>query len=850
MADKQVYTALHPGVASRPRMQGRPAAQKPKKGRVWPKIVFALATLAVYAASGLGAFALLGGFTRDAAPPGFRKTGQVAALRVAAPADVSDEVALSGYFAAAADFAAQNGFDTLVFEAKPEDTVWWRDDVFPPAEGIGGQDSLFYRMDPLALLCQVLSGREIQLWLEVNCFGAPGDTSRALDDAYRARLTESLAALPLYYSIAGLVLTGVENAVSAQALSSQANAPSLADFMADLDEAIRANGREAALCLAFDATQDAVVTPERLADIQKAGHLAYALPRAQGQNAAAQFAAYAPSGAALLAVQPGGAALAAPDYESGAFLFGAHRQAGFAGTLLAAWPEDQNAAAQIALLRGTATPADGAPFAGFSLPQQLAVTWPSQNAVIDNQTSATGQLWVTGTSNPAQPLTLDGREVPRGNDTGLFGVAVTLETGENNFTFAQGDSSFTLTVTRPGPGGGGGGGGGGIPWGSTPQAQKGQAVRVAALITGVLKDPDNDYAPSLNETLPRGAVFVAEGSVRTTRWNAETGRTEYVWAYQMESGEYVLGSHCELIDGDGQADFTGVTVTADAGGEWLDFTGTGSPAAYVAYGNDTGELTLTFYDTALSLPEGFSSGLVTAANAQTADGVTTLRLATQNLWGYSLEYSEAGTRLYLKSAPVRGEDPARPLQGVTVLLDPGHGGTDVGALGVMGSTGPNEKDLNLALAQTIAYRLRQLGAEVTLTRTGDDTLSLQDRLEAQTLRKPDFFLSVHHNSVALDQDRSEVHGVESYYYHPYNTPPSQGFAQALMDRVAADTARTARRGGEASWYEFYVTRTTACPSVLFEFGFLPNPDEFADVASEAGMAAAAFAVGWAMADCF
>ena len=69
--------------------------------------------------------------------------------------------------------------------------------------------------------------------------------------------------------------------------------------------------------------------------------------------------------------------------------------------------------------------------------------------------------------------------------------------------------------------------------------------------------------------------------------------------------------------------------------------------------------------------------------------------------------------LYLKPAPKRGDTFGKPLSGVSVMLDAGHGGSDPGAMGVAGESGPAEAQLNLAVTQALKYRLEQLGASVS-----------------------------------------------------------------------------------------------------------------------------------------
>ena len=369
-------------------------------------------------------------------------------------------------------------------------------------------------------------------------------------------------------------------------------------------------------------------------------------------------------------------------------------------------------------------------------------------------------------------------------------------------------------------------------------APAGQAVQVVGVFTGGLTDPSDDG--NINETYYSGGVGIVQESVETVRWMSEVGGYRRTEAYRLTNGDYVMAYNCTWVSG-GQASFTGLTAQPDERGEWLAFEGEGTPLAEMSCKD--GVLRVEMSDTAFTLPDGFTSEIVKRAYIEQTDSGLALCLEVgDGLWGYTIDYSQGRTRLFLKRPPALSADPAMPLAGVRVMLDPGHGDTDKGAPGIMGAaSGPNEKDCNLAQAQAIAYRLRQLGAEVIMGRDGDTFTTTHERLAALIEAKPDFFISVHHNSAELNGDRNEVNGSEVYYYMPadYGAPCSASFGQSLLDCVAAETGRT---GGEAAWGYYNVLRTPVCPAVLFEFGYMVNPAEFENITSEDGMYAAACGV--------
>lgn len=161
------------------------------------------------------------------------------------------------------------------------------------------------------------------------------------------------------------------------------------------------------------------------------------------------------------------------------------------------------------------------------------------------------------------------------------------------------------------------------------------------------------------------------------------------------------------------------------------------------------------------------------------------------------------------------------LRGVTVAIDPGHGGDDTGAVGVGGL---QEKDINLAVCQSLRRSLERRGAQVVMTRAADDALStrhqdeLAKRVDVGERAGADLFISVHHNARPRIDDARVAAGVFVYYYQLW----SAALARALVDPTADAQSQRVRA---YVFRSFAVTRQTTMPSVLVEVGFLSNPDE-------------------------
>lgn len=452
---------------------------------------------------------------------------------------------------------------------------------------------------------------------------------------------------------------------------------------------------------------------------------------------------------------------------------------------------------------------------GYTPVPELSISYPADGAAI-----YTNQCFLMGTSDPAQPLYLNGEPVEARAPGGTFGVLADVNKGEETvYTFTQGAASASVTVNTTGGGSGSGGSGGGSGGGGghdgTQSVAPGTMIRTTGWITSLLYDPSSDG--NINETVRLGATASVVDCTETYRNGRRT------WAYLLASGDYVLAYNTELA-GDVAMSFTGAQAVQTETGETLTFTGTGTPLAYTNIVD--GRLEMDFYDAAFS-PDFTVTGsqMVTAVEVTPGEGCTRVTLSfNQPIWGHTVEYADGTTQVLLKKSPVRSDVFGKPLTGVRVLLDAGHGDQDAGAMGAAGYGAPVEKDVNLAVTLAVKYRLEQMGATVQTIRTDDSFLSLADRNRAITEGQPDFFLALHHNSVNLNVDANGQTGTECYYFYS----AGKTLAETLVRNVSTAAGRKNR---SAMWGYYYVTRNTTCPAVLLEIGFMVNPTEYEQVTS-------------------
>lgn len=153
------------------------------------------------------------------------------------------------------------------------------------------------------------------------------------------------------------------------------------------------------------------------------------------------------------------------------------------------------------------------------------------------------------------------------------------------------------------------------------------------------------------------------------------------------------------------------------------------------------------------------------------------------------------------------------LKGKKFIVDAGHGGKDPGAVGPKGLT---ESETTLKLAYLIGYKLKEMGAEVVLTRPTEEFVTLKGRvLIAKEHKDADAFISIHCNAV----DNKDVEGIETYYYK--NSSISPELAEKIQKSMMEEFKEHNNRGTKGAGY--YVTKYTPMAAALIEMEFISNP---------------------------
>uniref|UniRef100_A0A7C4YC70 N-acetylmuramoyl-L-alanine amidase n=1 Tax=candidate division WOR-3 bacterium TaxID=2052148 RepID=A0A7C4YC70_UNCW3 len=275
-----------------------------------------------------------------------------------------------------------------------------------------------------------------------------------------------------------------------------------------------------------------------------------------------------------------------------------------------------------------------------------------------------------------------------------------------------------------------------------------------------------------------------------------------------------------------------------------------SPSMEVLYkGRDT-LWSITFFDPVYdpSIFNTKSGGFVKKIETYPKEGILELRIIVDEKKDVNIRKTDNEIRISIKNIKKRVIK--------NIVLDPGHGGQDLGGVG----NGLYEKDVVLDIAKRVANELKKMGFSVTLTRTDDIFLSLKERTEIADNMKADLFVSIHCNAVG-NKSKIGMNGTEVYFLSVAKTDwaraveatenssiqfengkieekslkyvlwdlaqnqflvESQQLAIDIQESIVNECGTTNRGVQQAN---FYVLRLNYMPAVLIETLFITNPDD-------------------------
>ncbi len=187
----------------------------------------------------------------------------------------------------------------------------------------------------------------------------------------------------------------------------------------------------------------------------------------------------------------------------------------------------------------------------------------------------------------------------------------------------------------------------------------------------------------------------------------------------------------------------------------------------------------------------------------------------ENFYGFNIVY-ENGAMIVKLNNPQSLKEGNLPLAGKKIVVDAGHGGNDIGA---PGPGNKPEKILNQEIAQSLAQKLRLLGAEVVESRPDDETVDLYRRMDILNDECPDLAISVHHNSIAGSTNALKTRGFMALYSNNSGVSLSKTISDVVCRELVRDQKAT-------SYQQLAVARNHRFPSTLLEMCFISNVEEY------------------------
>ena len=184
-------------------------------------------------------------------------------------------------------------------------------------------------------------------------------------------------------------------------------------------------------------------------------------------------------------------------------------------------------------------------------------------------------------------------------------------------------------------------------------------------------------------------------------------------------------------------------------------------------------------------------------------------------WGYHIGYGVGSSLRVQVQRPPRLASMNRPLEGMSIAVDAGHGGNNRGALG---ATGAAEKDIVLDISQKLRGRLEQEGARVLMTRDRDVNVSMIERSEMVIASDAQILVSIHANSIGSATNPDAIRGTSSYYRHDAFQPLARMVHHRMLELPLGDF-------GLIGSFNFTLNALTEMPNVLVETAFMSHPED-------------------------
>jgi len=192
-----------------------------------------------------------------------------------------------------------------------------------------------------------------------------------------------------------------------------------------------------------------------------------------------------------------------------------------------------------------------------------------------------------------------------------------------------------------------------------------------------------------------------------------------------------------------------------------------------------------------------------------------INLKTSKIWGYDVKPNGKELIFRIKYPPAYNVENNLPLKGIKISLEAGHGGSNIGAVGL---SGLKEKEINLKLCKILESLFKERGAEILQVRDSDKDMTLTAKRDTVTNSDANIHLSIHANSSEPSNEFLGASGTCTFYHNSFWAKLAEKIFNKLIELDV-------KPFGVVGSFNYRVTRMSDMPSILVEQAFLSHAED-------------------------
>lgn len=192
-----------------------------------------------------------------------------------------------------------------------------------------------------------------------------------------------------------------------------------------------------------------------------------------------------------------------------------------------------------------------------------------------------------------------------------------------------------------------------------------------------------------------------------------------------------------------------------------------------------------------------------------------VNLKTSKIWGYDIKPNGKELIFRIKYPPTYNVENNLSLKGIKISLEAGHGGSNIGAVGL---SGLKEKEINLKLCKMLESLFKEHGAEILQVRDSDKDMTLTAKRDTITNSDANIHLSIHANSSEPSNEFLGASGTCTFYHNPFWAKLAEKVYSKLIELDV-------KPFGVVGFFNYRVTRMSDMPAILVEQAFLSQAED-------------------------